>query len=153
MTNDYNTPRRNANALMTYANQIDPLVPANKAALDVWAYRLGNVNFEQAQAVIVEYYANQQPGERTPITPRGIASRIDHRRRQAIGRSYYCQQHDGERSETCKTCLKEVSEGTRQPAQQGQDIRHVVPPPAELKPVLRAVGTALKDVNEGPEKQ
>lgn len=153
MTNDYNAYRRNANALMTYANQIDPLVPANNAALDVWTYSLGHVNFEQARAVIVEYYDQQQPGQRTPITPRAVRDRIQHRRRQAIGRSYYCQQHDGERSDTCKTCLKEINEGTRQPAQQGQDIRRVVPPPAELKPVLRAVGTVLKDVNEGPKKQ
>lgn len=149
MTNNYTEARRKANALMTYANQIDPLVSANEAALDVWTYRLANVNENQARQVIVEYYANQRAAEKTPITPREVHRQVEQRRRQAIGAGYYCQQHDGEPADRCKQCVTEVHDGERLPRQIGRDIRKLVPPPPALKQTRQAIGAALKDINEG----
>ena len=39
-----------ATAALTYANQLDPLVPLNEASADLWAHALATVTYDQARA-------------------------------------------------------------------------------------------------------
>ena len=48
-----------ATAALTYANQLDPLVPLNKASADLWAHALATVTSEHARWVIRDYYQRQ----------------------------------------------------------------------------------------------
>ena len=60
-----------ATAALTYANQLDPLVPLNEANADLWAHALATVTPDQARWVIRDYYQRQgADGKgRTPVNP------------------------------------------------------------------------------------
>ena len=60
-----------ATAALTYANQLDPLVPLNEASADLWAHALATVTYDQARWVIRDYYQRQgADGKgRTPVNP------------------------------------------------------------------------------------
>lgn len=60
-----------ATAALTYANQLDPLVPLNEASADLWAHALATVTVDQARWVIRDYYERQgADGKgRSPVNP------------------------------------------------------------------------------------
>ena len=79
------TPQE-VNALLTYTATMDNLVSDSEATLDLWAYTLGGVELAQAQYVVRDYYARQQPNQRQPITPAYIRSKVAQESSRAAAR-------------------------------------------------------------------
>ncbi|TLK56291.1 hypothetical protein [Glutamicibacter sp. V16R2B1] len=67
-------------AIITYANQIDPLIPLNESTADVWHEALQHRDYQQALWCVKDYYANTQPGRDgriPPLTSATLRRRID----------------------------------------------------------------------------
>lgn len=137
------------NRLLTYVNQLDPLVPANQANLEVWVYALEDTDLKSAQQVVFEYYATVDPYNKQPITPgyiRKQARRIEVRNHRD---TVMCAEHDWNPAKQCAECKSEIAAGERHRDQQGQRVKKAIPPPDSIRQQLRQV-LAAKDINAIP---
>lgn len=133
--------------LLTYVNQLDPLVPNNDQNYEVWSHALHSANMGIAKQVVIDYYANVDPHKRDPITPGYIRRQV----RRIAARKYRdalkCAEHDWSIAETCTECKSEIAAGTRRPDQLGHETRNIIPPPDSFRRQLRQV-LAAKDINQ-----
>lgn len=140
---------REVNQVMTYANQLDPLVPANEASLEVWTQALHNVNPDAAKSVIRQYYATIEPDKREPITPGYVKRKAVQLMARHMGDKAYCQEHNWNYRNQCTECRSEVAEGIRRPDQIGHQIKQPVPAPKEIMQQVKRLA-ALKGIDAAP---
>lgn len=75
-----------AAAVLTYINQIDPLVQINGVNADVWWEALQRYSHEQALWCAKHYYANTKPawnGKVPPLTPAMLKASINEQQERA----------------------------------------------------------------------
>lgn len=140
---------RTVNAIMTYTNQIDPLVPANEASLEVWAQAMRHLNMDAAKHVIRHYYATIEPHKREPITPGFIRRKTLQLMAKHLGSQAYCQEHNWNYRNACPECKSEVSAGIRRKDQIGEQIKNSIPAPAEVMQQVKQLA-ASKSVTAEP---
>ena len=135
------------NGLLTYVNQLDPLVPNNDQNFEVWYYALQDTDLRSAKQVVFEYYATVDPYNKQPITP----GYIKRQARRIVVRNYrdtvMCAEHDWNPAKQCAECKSEIAAGERHPNQQGQRVKKAIPPPDSIRQQLRQV-LAAKDINQ-----
>ena len=135
------------NGLLTYVNQLDPLVPNNDQNYEVWYYALRTTDLHTAKRVVVDYYASIDPHNREPITP-GYIRRQARRLETRLHRdTVMCLEHDWNHRDTCAECISEIAAGDRRPDQQGQQIREIIAAPEAVRRQLRQV-LAAKDIDQ-----
>lgn len=150
MTAPHTPPESHAvlvNRLLTYTNQLDPLVPANNATLELWTIALRKTNMQAAKVVVVDYYGSIDPSDREPITPgyiRRAARRLEARHNDAV----MCEQHDWNYRDTCSECWSEVRAGQRQPDAVGHNTKQAIAAPADVRAQIEAaLRHSVRDVN------
>lgn len=62
-----------AEALVAYANQLDPRIQVNPATNDMWANALQRISYQAAQWVVRDYYSSSlTEGQPPTVTPQAI---------------------------------------------------------------------------------
>lgn len=136
--------QQEANLLMTYASQLDHLLLANDATLDIWVDELGGLDPDLGKDIIKNFYKRQMPHDRMTITPRYIRQEAQRRIRRALGSNAYCKAHVDYFAGECPVCAHEITAGIRNMHQQGQILSANVPPPQEI--TRTSLGESLKVV-------
>jgi hypothetical protein len=73
--------RRQAIALLTFVNQVDPRVMLNEASAEVWGYALTHVELPTAKQAVMEYYKSVEGVAASPAAIRKRAAAIQSARR------------------------------------------------------------------------